>query len=63
MVCWALLDNENIEPVDTDSTGYVDYFCRSTVNFVGVYGPSVAHSPEETVRLVAEWASRQRKTA
>ena len=63
LICWALLDNENVEPVDCDSTGYVDYTCRNTSNFVGVYGPSVVHSLEDTARLVAEWRSRQKKTA
>lgn len=59
LVCWALLDNENIEPVDTDSTGYVDYMCRETGNFVGVYGPSIVHTPEQTRQLVANWQKEQ----
>src|SRR5689334_6222468 len=61
LVCWALLDNESIEPVDCDSTGYVDYFCREPQNFVGVFGPSAIHTPEQTAQLVFQWQTKQER--
>lgn len=59
LVCWALVENGNIEPIDTDSTGYVDYLCRESLNFVGIYGPSETHTHEETKRLITSWRTRQ----
>lgn len=62
LVCWALFENGDIQPIDTDRTGIVDGMCCGELStFVGLYGPSEVPDDTKTAKVITDWRNKRKE--